>query len=354
MLDLVSKTSSPAMQSPSRNTGFCWYYLDFVGENGCGVVVIWGLRNPFLPFGEADGSCPSLSIVVYEQGRKVFNLHQVYAEDEMSWGEDTWRLGDSVFEWKERFGQMVLTVSLDCVVPGQKERLQGNLCAWGLEKSFNGHPVESASLGWQPFLVDGRGEGVLDWGEGLLTLKGLAYFDSNWSANAVSDLGIRRWCWGRLSDGARSLVWFRTEGDDPQSLLLVSGPNGTSEVHQAYIDVALGGPTRFGTRRARQVVIQGPEADWRITLSKPVEDGPYYQRHLVQVDNPLGSFEGVVEFVFLDRMDLPVWNRLVPMAIHRTTQDNSWWLTFFAGRKTGRWSRLFFLFVRWFFGGKRV
>ena len=151
MLDLVSKQSPPALQSPSDESGFCWYYLDLVGDNGSGIVLIWGMRNPFLPIGEQLGMCPSVSLVIYEHGQKVFNLHQVFGDDEFEWGEDAWRLGNSVFEWKERFGQMVLTVTLDCEVPGQSERLEGNLCAWGVEKPFRGQSVDSASLGWQPF-----------------------------------------------------------------------------------------------------------------------------------------------------------------------------------------------------------
>ena len=94
MLNLVPQLRDMRTFVPSANQGFVWWYLDLVGEDGSGIVIIWGLRNPFLPVSYSGALGPSVSIVIYERGQKVFNLHQVHEDEQYDQKGYRWTVGN--------------------------------------------------------------------------------------------------------------------------------------------------------------------------------------------------------------------------------------------------------------------
>lgn len=349
MLNLVPQLRDMRTFVPSENQGFVWWYVDLVGDDGSGIVIIWGLRNPFLPISYASKLGPSVSIVIYEHGQKVFNLHQVHDEQQYSQDRYRWTVGDSTFEWTRRFGRGLLTISLDCPIPGSDDRLTGELSVWGDDKKRPSSQPESASLGWCHFVVDGSGEGSLQWGSQSIMVNGRAYFDTNGSQRDITDIGIHSWCWGRLTSPSQSYVWFDTKGEHPETLILSTAAEGEIASMSGQVDLRVSGRTRFGTDRATSVSVVIGNEPVHLRLGEPVETGPFYQRYLVECDLQGERYEGVVERVFVDRMNLPIWNRLVPMAIHEVGGRNSHFLPFFAGPLKGRWGRLFLLLTTFFF-----
>ena len=349
MLNLVPQLRDMRTFVPSEKQGFVWWYVDLVGDDGTGIVLIWGLRNPFLPISYAGDLGPSVSIVIYERGQKVFNLHQVHDVSEYKHNGYRWSVGQSTFEWTRRFGRGLLTVKLDCPIPGTDDRLTGDLTVWGNDKKRPSSQHESASLGWCHFVVDGSGEGSLRWGDHLVAVTGRAYFDTNGSQSDITDIGIQSWCWGRLTSPSRSYIWFDTNGTHPETLLLSTASQSEIASFPGHVDLNASGRTRFGTDRATSVDVTIGEETLHLVLGRPVETGPFYQRYLVECSQQGERFEGVVERVFVDRMDLPIWNRLVPMAIHRVAGRNSHFLPFFSGPLKGRWGRLLRLLSTYFF-----
>ena len=70
---------------------------------------------------------------------------------------------------------MVLTVTLDCEVPGQSERL-GEPVRMRRREAVSGPECRFGVFGMATFLVDGRGEGVLDWGRAVFVERTLFRF----------------------------------------------------------------------------------------------------------------------------------------------------------------------------------
>ena len=249
-------------------------------------------------------------------------------------------MGESTFEWTRRFGRGLLSISLDCPIPGTTDRLTGELSVWGNEKKRPSSQPESATLGWCHFVVDGAGEGALRWGDHSIMIQGRAYFDTNGSQRDITDIGIRSWCWGRLTSPSRSYIWFDTDGTHPETLVLSTASEGEIASLSGEVALDVGGRTRFGTDKASSVHVTIDGHTVQMKLGRPVETGPFYQRYLVESVFGGERFEGVVERVFVERMNLPIWNRLVPMAIHKVGGRNSHFLPFFAGPLRGRWVRL--------------
>ncbi|HSC89641.1 MAG TPA: hypothetical protein VLC09_20300, partial [Polyangiaceae bacterium] len=79
---------------------------------------------------------------------------------------------------------------------------------------------------------------------------------------------------------------------------------------------------------------------WICHARQLVDDGPFYQRFLLEVESSLGAGHGVFEVVAPARVDLPHQRPFVSMRIHRTGRSNSVWLPLFSGPREGRWGRL--------------
>lgn len=345
MLNLTYQSKRMPALTTAHTEGFEWWYVDLVDAEGTGMVVIWGLRNPFLPVDYSGKMGPSVSVVIYERGEKTFSLHQVYENGEYHREGARWRIGDSMFQWRARGARGLLELSINCPIPGHAARLHASIRIKGVPCSAPERSGNPSALMWCPFLLRGTGIGRVSWGEGELTLHGRAYFDSNGSMEELGNLGMHSWCWGRLTNEGRTLVWFATEGEHPQQLFLDASDAHGIHTTSGAVTLDHGGWTRFGTRTLQGVDVRWGQDSVQVACHKPIENGPFYQRYLVSCHIHGALFEGVVEQVFIRRMNLPVWNQLVPMAIDQMADHRSYWLPFFSGSVRGRWRRLIRLFL---------
>lgn len=98
----------------------------------------------------------------------------------------------------------------------------------------------------------------------------------------------------------------------------------------------------FGLRRAAGLTLTGRDVgEIDINFIHQVEDGPFYQRYLVEARTSRGEVgRGVAERVVPSRLD-HAWHRpFVNMRVDRRDAARSMWLPLFSGAASGRWSRL--------------
>ena len=92
MIGLDNPHNEIPVQLLKASGSFSWWYLDIIGENGSGVVVIWGYGLPFLPqrgdippHQSAAQKHPSLTISIYDQSGESFYLFQEFDEQDSEW-----------------------------------------------------------------------------------------------------------------------------------------------------------------------------------------------------------------------------------------------------------------------------
>jgi hypothetical protein len=331
------------MRSPG---GFVWWYADLVDPDGNGVVLIasWGL--PFLPGyagaarrGRAQpaGDRPSLAISVYERGVLAYYLLQELDP------ADAARDGDTL-----RFGSSVLTLSpgslrADLVISAPGGRLIGAVEIEGVPRKPLLHPpLQHPDHEWCPLIGPARGTWDLQAGDHIFRGEGSGYLDRNAGRGDLESLGLARWTWARVQLPDRLRIGYALwPTDGPvQAVIVDVHPDGRAEVHTASVRP---GPTRrnlWGMLWWPHLKLHSEQVSMAIRVRHRPDDGPFYLRHLCDVDTEQGSALGVGEVCVTSRIDHG-WSRpLVAMCVHRPNGPNSRWLPLFAGPRRGRFTRL--------------
>jgi len=342
-LDTPSEPIDPAIFE--ANGGFAWWYLDLLDSRGDGVVLIGALGLPFLPGytqsaregrAPAPADVPSMNVAVYQGGECTFYALDAYEGRSATWEGDTLRLGNS--EWiSQRVGPLHrVRVNLDLPIPGMSERLRGTVRAEG--PAVQGRIGESGPHRWTPILVGSTGEAELRVGaQPLYRGIGRVYHDRNACPTHIDDLGIDHWVWGRtpMPDGERiHYVLFGKDGNH-RALLVDVGLDGSSRVREGTAQLRGWRPGRYLLNWHRELRITVGEERIVVRHRKMLEDGPFYQRFLTEVD----GVAGVGEAVRPDRVDLPFMQFFVNMKVNHVGGVNHWLLPWLAGLKEGRLQR---------------
>jgi len=343
--------------------GFAWWYADLVNDAGDGMVLIAAHGLPFLPgYASAHrrdnapraGDRPSLNLAVYRGGRRAFYLLHEFAPDEVTWEDDpaadrsVWRFGETTLTREIQDGQVALDIDINTPLP-RDDRAVGQLRIHGpLRKPATDEPRPTSEPGddlaawhhdWTPITTATQGSGWLEAGGERFAMSGRAYHDRNGSAEPLHALGIRYWLWGRapLPNGSERiwyLVWPRGSGGaEPVAIGLEIGPDGSTRRWERLPIERRGGRRGWAGLRVPREVRLGENGEWlRIVHDRLVDDGPFYQRWLVQADAGGQAVTGIAEAVAPDRVDR-WWHRpLVRMAVqHSDPRRNSRWLPLFAG-----------------------
>lgn len=349
LIELGSPSRAELHGLVKRPKGFAWWYVDLTTPTGDGLVLIWSLNLPFLPgrrLHEPALSRPALSLAVYRRGRPDFYLLQDYGAAAASarLGEDplgSGALGHTTFDARLTDDGLRLQVHLDEPVPRSAGRLTGELTLVGAPWRTAGGWGETEHL-WAPRVLRGAARASLRLGERAVELEGVGYYDSNFSRSPLQAQGIDRWLWGRVAFPDRSFAYYCVEGADEQvTRVLEQSADGASRttigtLHEA--DVRRG---TFGVYAPRQLTLQlGPEPV-TLELGVPVDDGPFYQRFLVQGRDARGQAgHGVAEVVVPGAVDRPWQRPFVRMRTHVVGGRNSLWLPLFSGPRAGRVRRL--------------
>jgi hypothetical protein len=177
-------------------------------------------------------------------------------------------------------------------------------------------------------------------------LVGRAYADSNGSHEPLHALGIDSWRWGRVAFPKGELIYYlvdssRADAAGVQWILEVF-PDGTMRQHQAEVCWQGARQSIYGLGWHERLRISSPTGlDATLRLSPPVDDGPFYQRFLVDAEDQHGQYgKGFAEHVCPDRVDNPWQRTFVRMRTHATDAQNSIWLPLFSGPRKGRLARL--------------
>jgi len=349
-------TDPAVLASPG---GFAWWYLDLVDSQGNGVVVIWSFGLPFIP-GYASAARldraplpsnrPATTLAGYRNGRCVYYDFVVHQAQQAEWtprhdGKERWRFGRSTFESTDHAdGTRTVRIDLDRPVPGTTERLRGHIDAQGPVR-LGGRDSESDTHVWSPLMLACEGRARLSTPSWHLGVQGRAYHDRNAARRPLHALGIRRWWWGRLSLPTHDLVWYRLEPDAEGTPVreLVLRVERSGEAATASHPMRLGARRkgRYGLSSPATVELRDPQGHAAmIVLDSLVDDGPFYQRHLVSGMSGGERGHGVAELVVPGRVDLDLHRPFVRMAVHQQDGPNSLFLPLFSGPSTGRTSRL--------------
>ena len=326
--------------------GFAWWYVDIVGADDTGVVLIWSYGLPFLPGSRRQPrpvERPALALAVYRGEKTEFYLLQQYArEDALCVGGRRWVLGDSDVSWDRDRG--VLHAALDLPLSGGR-RLEG-------EVELNGaaiHSSMSSSPGhdhaWQPIMAACAARADLRIGDETHVIEGRGYFDSNASARPITELGIADWYWGRIALSGRDLVYFvllPEDGDDdePISMLLDIDGEGGMTRHTARFEFSDVRSARYGLRYPHRVRLSSDDIALDVVADHCVDDGPFYLRYIVEGLAGGERGRGIAERVVPSAIDRPWQRPLVNMRVHRPGGDSSMWLPLFSDSRRGRIARL--------------
>ncbi len=359
MIQLGALHATDVTAIASTPGGFVWHYLDLVDDAGSGVVLIWSQGLPFLP-GVAAGlregappipaEGPALALSVYRAGAPVHYLLQRLPPGEVDWDEtgDRWRLGESCIALTERpDGGLELSARLDLEVPGSERRVVGDITLRGPACDLRQRRLGlvAGRHAWAPRLAPGWGHARLRFGdEALVELYGRGYLDGNASALPLPDLGIASWTWLRVALPDREVVVYGLHPDDGESartLRVDIDRRGRASVQEAVrVEVEARSRSPWGPWRPQQLRVhgEGPPLDVRTTAV--VDDGPFYQRLLVEGACGGQRGPGVGEVVLPGRIDMPWLRPLVRMRVAGAPGGDSLWLPLFSGPRQGRLRRL--------------
>jgi carotenoid 1,2-hydratase len=352
VLALHTESMTALADLVERSGAFAWWYVDLVGDDGRGLVLIWSFGLPFLP-GARNAlparERPSLSLALYENFRPAFYTLQQFAPDQVriESPECIW-FENSRLELSRHDGQVRLRAQL-CIDLVPSGRVEGTVEATG--HACRTPHADASSRGvhrWAPILAAQSGQAHLRLGaEDHFDLDGRVYVDSNGSEQPLHALGIGDWRWGRVALPGRELIYYLVDPEPGSTLapirhVLEAKPDGSLRALSEDLEFRDLHRGTYGMTHHDSARLRGPELDLELHFKSLVDDGPFYLRFLVDAREHLTGERGsgVAERVAPARVDL-WWQR--PFMRMRTQQargPNSMWLPLFSGTRKGRLGRL--------------
>lgn len=341
--------------------GFLWWYVDMIDAAGSGFVMIWSYGLPFLP-GLASAARrgepvvprmrPSLNLSVYDRGELVCYLLQEYAPEEATWSPERgeWRFGASTMRvWREE-GEVKLSAALDCALPGDTERLRGQIELSGVARRAGfGEAAVDPHHDWTPLMGPAQGTAKLEHGSRRWELQGRAYHDRNGGVSPLHDLGFKSWIWGRLAFADAELIYYilwPTDGGEPTAIGLRIDREGKTERWDG-LRAKMSDKRRSWAGRPwwEQVELSTDSGmSWlKVKTRAVVDHGPFYLRFILDGWTPGMAgpgASGIGEACWPDRVDLARHRPLVQMRVHQDGGETSMWNPLFTGPREGRLSRL--------------
>lgn len=343
---LCKDSVSSALDKPGA---FCWWYADLTDSQGSGCVLVWSFGLPFLPGSRKQMqalSRPAVHVALYEQGRPLIYLLQEYSPQEADIDPHTGcgRIGNSHFSLTHSDQKTQLSVELNLPVPHSKKPFIASLVIDGpnIVLGTNHKPISHA---WIPQTIHAQGSLVWNWDQIHGALSGRAYVDANLSSQSLHLQGIQSWRWGRLSFSDRCFVYYDILGDNGSHTQFVAQQTAESfSMVDAKVQFSEEKAGRYGLTSPRKISLTLPEEHIRLNLTHLVDDGPFYQRFVLDGSsfrkNKQEHAHGIAEVVKPSKVDIPWQRPFVRMKTHRVGGTNSIWLPVFSGHKKARLSRL--------------
>jgi hypothetical protein len=254
-------------------------------------------------------------------------------------------MGSTQFRVEDKGDNIVLTVDLDAQVPQSRERVLGQIVLSGPRLSL---PMAEgvSSHQWSPKTTAAQGHLSLRHGKESTQVGGRGYFDSNFSSVPLHEQGIESWRWGRLSFEDETFVYYdiapQVGASTTHVFVQESGgsrklvPLGLHSVGRRQERLGA-----YGVSSPRELRFSTTRGDYSISCRHLVDDGPFYQRFLIEGEGPNGArAHGVSEVVIPSRVDLSWQRPFVRMRTHRVGRDNSPFLPLFSGSRVDRVGRM--------------
>lgn len=350
---LLTATKSPSFLQRVRSSpgGFVWWYVDITAPTGESLVLIWSEGLPFLAGSREAQLCgerPSVCLALYERTACVWYSLEEIQESQLN-EQGSGRMGRNLFTVTQNQEESSLHAVLDLMIPGSSERLRGEVRLRG--KRVQRLPSEQdlpsdfspAQHIWEPHVVQGQAEAEIQTLSGTWKIQGSGYWDGNASTQPLSDQGIASWRWGRVHFPDRALLFYDVEMESGERNLSLSwaNPEGEFQPFSGELSLADFKRARYGIRSPRTLHLSQETETLEIHARALVDDGPFYQRFLVDALDARGQEgRGVYEVVLPPALDI-AWQRpFVRMRTSQVRRPNSLWLPLFSGSPQDRWQRL--------------
>lgn len=338
MLEYTNLSPEFWQKACANQGGFVWWYLDLRGSAGSGLVLLWGVGLPFVPRGgtEKEGA---LQLVYYEAGRaEYYHLATFPKFDELAMN-GSFELPGGSLRVSERGGEVVVEARLRDVSPYDD--------GFELELEVRGPATPSRDGGsgmhlWAPRTVVASARVVFDFAGRSLAFDGSAYFDSNAATVPLPEQNIDVWRWGRLSFPDETVIFYDVEGPEHRDTLTFSLDRDGRRLDAENIEWFDERRALFGVVAPRAGRLAFPAGDVEFHTESLVDDGPFYQRYLIEGRRRDGSVgRGFYEVVVPGRLDRRWQRPLVAMRVRRAdSAEDSRWLPLFRGARRGRVRRL--------------
>ncbi len=352
MIEIIQINLQAKLNSMQKPGAFCWWYADLTDAEGSGCVVVWSFGLPFLPGSRKCTlalSRPAVHFALYEKGRPSIYLLQEYAAHDASIDMQTGcgHIGDSHFSLIQSRGETHLLIELNQPVPHSQHRLNATLEVRGPAVNL-ATSEETIPHVWMPQSTSAQGSLSWSFGDKVGNLTGRAYVDANLSEQALHEQPIESWRWGRVSFADRCVTYYDILGTDKSRTHMVAVQTQDSfELANARLGFESVQTGRYGLTSPRKVRIELADEQIEVDLTHVVDDGPFYQRFLLEGrssrtsdEDPVQTGHGIAEVVVPRKIDLPWQRPFVRMRTHQVDGRNSAWLPLFSGHHDARWGRL--------------
>ena len=307
---------APGFASPVANSGYRWWYIDGMSDDGqYQLVIIAFIGSVFSPYyyrARAGGSTDpfdfcAINVCLY--GRKANR-----------WAM-TERSKESVVCDRKRFsvGPSTLSWSNDCLEIQLEERSVPSLRRVSGRVRLYPEIINKQSFAldpnnrhyWMPILPGARIEVDLD--APSLSWQGNAYMDTNVGDRPLEQ-DFRRWHWSRSEVRGTSHLAYYTVSEDGSKRQLAMSFDAAGRLQMLEPAPSTSLP-RTRWRLQRDANCRG-----RPQLLRTLEDTPFYARSLLAMETDEGPVQVMHESLSLQRFETPWVRMLLPFRMPRVTR----------------------------------
>jgi carotenoid 1,2-hydratase len=313
---------TPAFDRPVRGTGYSWWYLDALSDDGRhGITLIAFLGSVFSPYyararrrqGEAVDPMAhcAINVALYAAGGQSVPTGWAMTERNAPCVRRSamrLQIGPSVLQWEGD----TLCVSLDEITSPWPARIRGEVRLRADQRLGACYPLDPGGHHhWCPIAPCARVDVALE--HPAMRWSGTGYMDANHGERPLEQ-DFARWDWSRaaLARGGSAVLYDVTGADGARrALALRFDGRGRAKPFEPPAPVSLPS-TRWHVLRGTRA---DPGAPPRVV--RMLEDGPFYARSVLATRLCGEAVTAVHESLSLQRFSAPWVQLLLPFRMRR-------------------------------------